>query len=246
MKTEKSNNAHLPYLVIGIVGVLIVIGLVWWLQNRQAAPQKAQSGTLKSNINTALASAPAGANPPNFRGAANSPIVLEEFADYQCPTCAKVHPVLSQIASEYGSRIKFVYRSFPLTSIHDKSYDAAVAAEAAGLQGKFWDMQNQLFQNQSKWSSSMDHRTLFADYAKLIGLDVEKFKTDSAGLLTKSRVDADLARASAARLSGTPSLFLNGSPIDVAQISVDRLRSIIEEELKRFQAAQSQGSAPQK
>jgi protein-disulfide isomerase len=190
--------------------------LVWWLQNHQAAPQKAQSGALKPSINTALASAPVGANPPNFRGAANSPIVLEEFADYQCPTCAKVHPVLSQIASEYGSRIKFVYRSFPLTSIHDK------------------------------WSSSMDHRTLFADYAKLIGLDVEKFKTDSAGLLTKSRVDADLARASAARLNGTPSLFLNGSPIDVAQITVDRLRQIIEEELKRFQATQSQGSAPQK
>ena len=111
-------------------------------------------------------SASPGAQPPHILGSQTATVTVEEFADFQCPTCAVKHPVLKQIASTYNNRIKFIFRNFPLTQMHAKAYDAAAAAEAAGMQGKFWDMQNILFTKQAEWSASTDHRKLFNDYAQ--------------------------------------------------------------------------------
>ncbi|HEX8638099.1 MAG TPA: thioredoxin domain-containing protein, partial [Pyrinomonadaceae bacterium] len=209
-----------------------------------------RNGTTNGNRNTAAVAptippnAPAGAQPPNVLGSPTATVTVEEFADFQCPTCAQVHTMMKNIQSTYGSRIKFVYRNFPLTQIHKNAYEAAVASEAAGQQGRFWDMQNQLYTSQPAWSNSSDARTVFAEYAGKIGLDVEKFKTDMLAMTTKSRVDADIARARALGVNSTPTLYINGKTVPFEQMKLETLRAIIDAELQKGGTAQATQTAP--
>jgi protein-disulfide isomerase len=190
------------------------------------------NGTQNKNTGqTIQANAPAGATPPNMLGSPTASVTLEEFADFQCPSCGDKHPVMKQIQSMYGSRIKFIFRSFPLP-MHDKAYEAAVAAEAAGIQGKFWDMHNQLYTNQKAWSADPNYKQAFADYAQKIGLDVDKFKDDMAGLQTKNRVDEDLKRGRAVNINQTPTLFINGKAVPYPEMTVDGLRALIDAEMQ--------------
>lgn len=189
--------------------------------------------------------APPGAQPPNMLGSPTASVTVEEFADFQCPTCANIHTVMKNVQAAYGSRIKFVYRHFPLTQIHKNAYDASVAAEAAGQQGKFWDMQNLLFTNQQAWSSASDARAIFVSYAEKLSLDVEKFKTDMAGLETKERVNRDMERGRGLQVSSTPTVYVNGMSVPFEQMTLEGLRQIIDAELQKGSASQqSQPSAP--
>lgn len=246
MSTKKETKDNLPFLIIGAVAVVAILLGIWFVKFREPERKPAANNGAKTAApatSTALAKAPAGAIPPNMRGSQTASVTLEEFADYQCPTCATMHPVMNEVVSYYGSKIKFIYRSFPLVQIHDKAYDAAVAAEAAGIQGKFWDMQNQLFQNQKSWAAQgADHKALFDEYAKLIGLDVEKFKNDAAGLVAKSRVDADLTRARGAQIASTPSLFINGVPVTMEQMTVQGIKQLVDAEIQKFQPAPTEST----
>lgn len=253
MNNENKNNSNskLPLGIIGLVLLVVVAGGWWFYQNSKPAAVKS-TATAATNANRgrneasalqAYQSAPPGAAPANVLGSPTATVTVEEFADFQCPTCASVHTKMKEINSIYGSRIKFVYRNFPLTQIHKNAYDASVAAEAAGLQGKFWDMQNQLYANQQAWSNSSEARKLFSEYAQKIGLDTNRFETDSLGLAAKSRVDADVARGRAVGVTGTPAIFINGRQIPFEQFDVAALRRIIDAELQR--APQSSGASSQ-
>lgn len=241
MQNKKTNNnSNLPLLIIGAVLLVAVAGGWWWYSTSKSKP-----ATTKSNANTAnrkandpaaeLAlynSAPAGAQPANVLGPPSATVTIEEFADFQCPTCASVHTKMKEINRLYGGRIKFIYRNFPLT-MHKNAYDAATAAEAAGLQGKFWAMQDQLFENQTAWSNSNEARKLFGEYATKIGLDVNKFQADMMSLQTKKRVDDDLARGRALAISGTPTVYINGAKLAYQQLEVGTMRQIIDAELAK-------------
>ena len=198
---------------------------------------KTTTGNNPNQQTNAYANAPAGATPENFKGSQSASVVLEEFADFQCGACAAKHSVFNQIMSDYGSKIKFTFRNYPLIGTHPKAYDAAVAVEAAGLQNKFWEMQNLLFANQQTWSSDTNHRDVFKGYAKTIGIDEEKFTNDSLGIVAKNRVDADMRRGNALSLRSTPSLFINGKSVSFEQMTVEGLKQIIDSELKRIESA---------
>ncbi len=239
-KEEPKKKSGTPFIIIGLVLVVAVIGGIYLSRSGPSAP--VTNNAARPNANTAAPktssippNAPAGAMPPNFTGSPTAQVTVEEFADYQCGSCATAHPVLNEIKSMYGSRIKFVFRNFPLLSIHDKAYDAAVIAEAAGLQGKFWDMQHQLFINQSTWISSPNYKQLWNDYAQKIGLDTSRLSTDVAGLAAKGRVDADLQRAKAIGVTGTPTIYVNGQSVG-ATIRVDVLKAAIDAELQKVSA----------
>lgn len=246
MNKEPKNNA--PFLIIGIVAVVAILAVLYYLKFAGSDAKKPTASVTvtkpASGPSETLIKAPAGAVPPNSLGSSTAPVTLEEFADYQCPTCATMNPLMKEIVSAYGSRIRFIFRAFPLTQIHDKAYDAAVAAESAGLQGKYWDYQNQLFQNQRTWAQSPEYKKLFEEYAKLVGLDVEKFKSDSAGLQAKSRVDADLTRARSAAIMATPSLFINNTLVPIDQMNSTGLRTLIDAELQRVQQPAAANSQP--
>lgn len=242
---EKQQNSFLPLLIIGGVLLVVIVGGIWFYQTSASKPKKPTATNTNKTTNsqpTPPQNLSPGAIPPNFKGAAESPVVLEEFADFQCPACAGIHPKMNEIAALYGSRIKFIYRNFPLPQ-HAKGYDAAVASEAAGMQGKFWDMQNLLFQNQKVWETQADHKKTFEEYANKLGLDVEKFRNDMALAETKKRVDADVQRGRSVGVSQTPSVYINGRLIPYESVDVPSLKLIIDAELKNKQAA---GQSPEK
>lgn len=232
---SNGNNSKAPLIIIGVVLVAVLAG-VWFLMNRSSTSSRTVSNANRpaNAARTPMNPPEMGATPPNFLGSANASVVVEEFADFQCPTCAAKHPMMKEIVSIYGSRIKFVFRQYPLAiAAHDKAYDAAVASEAAGLQGKFWEMQNLLFTNQQAWSASPDYRKIWEGYASQIGLDVERLKSDMAGLSAKSRVDADMKRGRALNISSTPSLFVNGMAVPFEQMTTEGVRKIIDDELAK-------------
>ena len=240
MQNQK-NNSNLPLAIIGLVLVAAIIG-GWWFYSSSKSKPVTNTNTNSANKNSEAAakaalalyqSAPAGAQPANMLGAPTAAVTIEEFADFQCPTCATVHTKMKEINSLYSGRIKFIYRNYPLTQIHKNAYDASTAAEAAGLQGKFWAMQEQLFNNQQAWSNSNEARKLFEEYAGKIGLDAAKFQTDMMGLQTKKRVDDDLARGRALGISGTPTVYINGNKLAAEQMDVSQMRQIIDAELNR-------------
>jgi protein-disulfide isomerase len=241
MSNGKNNNSGLPLIIIGLV-LVAAVGGAWWLYNRNATPSR--TGVANRPANTARTPATVnalGAQPPNLLGSPNATVTVEEFADFQCPTCGVKHPLMKELVSIYGSRIKFIFRNYPLAiPAHDKAYDASVAAEAAGLQGRFWDMQNLLFTNQQAWSSNPDYRKTWEGYASQIGLDVERWKTDMAGLNAKSRVDADLQRGRALNVGSTPSVFVNGMLIPFEQMTIEGMRVVIDGELQKAQSSQQQ------
>lgn len=188
--------------------------------------------------------APAGAQPPNMLGSGTAAVTVEEFADFQCPSCAQVHAMMKTIQSSYGNRIKFVYRHFPLSQMHKNAYDASLAAEAAGQQNRFWDMQNQLFTNQQAWSNSTDVRPIFAGYAEKMGLDMAKFQSDMTSLATKMRVDDDIKRGTALNLSSTPTIYINKKSVPFQQLNVEAMRAIIDAEMQNAGSSQTQTVPP--
>ena len=236
----------MPMVIIGIV-LLAVVGAGVWLYSSSKPQTTSNTNTSNPNTNRAAANqlnAPAGATPPNMLGSPTASVTVEEFADFQCGSCAATHPTLKEIQSIYGSKIKFVFRHFPLAiPQHDKAYDAAAAAEAAGMQGKFWAMQDQLFANQQAWTQNPNYRQLWVEYATKIGLDVQRFQTDAAGIAAKSRVDQDMSRGRALSVSSTPTIFVNGQGVPFPEANVAGLRRIIDAELQRVPAAQSAPAA---
>jgi protein-disulfide isomerase len=239
MNNEQKSNSILPIAIIGIVLVLVIAAFWWFYSNpgSQTTKSGAAKKTDSANATDTYNKAAPGANPPNSLGAPNAAVTIEEFADFQCPTCATMHPVVKELRATYGDRVRVIFRNFPLNiPAHDKAYDAAVAAEAAGLQGKFWDMQNLLFTNQQNWSRASDYRKIFEGYAQTLGLDVNKFATDMAGIPAKNRVDADLQRGRSLAVGSTPTFYINGRKLGENDMTSQGMRQIIDAELQKTQA----------
>ena len=172
-----------------------------------------------------------GADPMRVRGGANAPVTIEEFGDFECPPCGALHPELVKIEKEYGDRVRFIFREFPL-QIHKFAYDAARSAEAAGAQNKFWEMHDLLYEKKETWSLAPDARVLFVDYARSLGLDTERFSRDMIGDLASARVALDMRRGKSMGVVGTPSLFINGRMLTTAEMTPDGIRSSIQAALR--------------
>lgn len=140
-------------------------------------------------------------------------VTLVEYSDFQCPACATLFPIINSLETEFGNDIRFVYRHFPLNQIHFHANAAARASEAAGNQGKFWEMHDRLFETQTFWSSQDNVEEIFAGYAADFGLDAEQFMNDFNAQETNDRVGADYRGGISAGVNSTPSFFLNGEQI---------------------------------
>jgi len=216
---------YLPIVII--VGVLgAALGLTWMLL-RSARPATNENARGDSN-----GSEPPGAEPPHVRGHANAPVTLEEFADFQCPSCGAYYPELKKIEDEFGDRLRVVFRERPLVPPHEKALMAAQAAEAAGLQGRFWEMHDKLYENQKAWSVATDLVPVFVDYAKQIGLNTDRFLKDLNGEEVAKRIFQDGKRAHALRVEGTPTFFVNGKEAKDDQFKPEGLRAMINQALQ--------------
>ena len=216
-----------PFAIIVIVMAgALAAGWYWWKVAHKAST---------SGVPPVPTATPPGAEPSHVRGSATAPVTLEEFADFQCPGCGLFYPVLKTIEGEYGSRLRVIFREFPLQSRHSHALAAAYAAEAAGMQGKFWEMHDLLYETQGAWEKAeLDVGPIFEGYAGRIGLDVERFKRDQSSETVENRIFLDGLRAHSLGIQGTPAVYINGREIPYEEFgTVEALRASIEKALAK-------------
>lgn len=159
----------------------------------------------------------------HVRGAKDGKVTLVEFGDFQCPACGAYEPIVKQVVADNKDTLKIVYRHFPLTQIHKNALPAALATEAAGLQGKFWEMHDILYAKQDEWSGSLNAQDLFVMYATTLELDVQKFKNDLSSKTLEDKILSEFKEGVRLGVQGTPTFFLNGkkleNPIDLAKFN---------------------------
>lgn len=168
------------------------------------------------------------------RGDKNAKVSLVEFSDLQCPACKAYQPNIDKALKEFNGEIKLTYKHFPLT-IHKNSTAAAKAAEAAGAQEKFWEMHDLLFDKQEEWSV-LDSTAVvdkFGQYAKDLGLNIEKFKLDYSDKSYEAKITAQENEGTNAGVAATPTFFLNGVKIENTPQSYSELKKLIENEIKK-------------
>ena len=183
----------------------------------------------------ACASATAPATPvagDHTVGTAGAKVQLLEYGDYQCPACGFFHPITKQIAERYQDRITFTFRHFPLENLHKNAMIASEAAEAAGAQGKYFEMHDKLFTGQSAWSELADPMPTFNQYAGEIGLDVAKFTSDVTSNKYEAMVRASYARGMGLGVNSTPTFFLNGKKIENTPRTYGAFQALIDAALQ--------------
>jgi protein-disulfide isomerase len=185
-----------------------------------ASARAATSGTVNKPFEIEVATAP-------VKGPATATVTIAEFAEFQCPFCMRVTPTLKQLEDTYKHRVRFVWKHLPLSSIHSNAMSAAVAAEAARKQGKFWEYHDKLFANQKSLRSEDLTR-----YAQELGLDVARFEQDRQDPELTKKVQADVAEATALGVTGTPTFFINGRVVSGA-MPFETFAAIIDDELAK-------------
>lgn len=186
-----------------IAGVMaVVIGVVW-----VAAPP---SGEVTGRPDASLGEI---SQDEWIKGNPNAPVTLVEYSDFQCPTCGTYYPLLKELNAEFKDQLRIVYRHYPLDS-HPHAEIAAQAAEAAGKQGKFWEMHDLIFNQQKDWSERVGSaRSIFIGYGREIGLDMARFEADLDSKEVRQAVEADRRSGDRLGVDGTPTFFLNGVKI---------------------------------
>jgi protein-disulfide isomerase len=223
-----------PFLIIAIV-LIAALAAMW----------KLSSGSRQVDGPPRVATPPPGSLPPgaapaHIRGNANAPVTVEEFADFQCPSCSAYYPELKKMEADFGEKLRVIYRQNPLYPTHQYSTIAAQAAEAAGLQGedKFWAMHDKLFETQTTWSEAKDKDAavaMFVDYAKQLGVNPDQFMRDLNGEAVAARIFQDGKRSHALGIQSTPSFFVNGKEATGESWKPDGLRKMINDALNAGQ-----------
>jgi protein-disulfide isomerase len=225
----------LPFIII-----LVVLGAAVGsaLYFTRSAP--GSSATTSGSNQPATSSAPStvpqpaastgvpGADPPHTLGSPNAPARLEEFGDFQCPPCGVFHPILQQMRNEFGDKLQITFREFPLTPAHQHAQAAASAAEAASVQGKFWEMHDLIYEHQNDWKDKFDVRPIFEGYAQQIGLNLERYKRDVTSEPVAQRIFLDQKRGQSLGVKGTPTVFLNGREVPFESLPAEKLRVVIQ------------------
>ena len=212
-------NSRTPVFIILAVLLIAAGGGFWMLRNNQP---EAPGAAVPAGPTTTTQPAP---------NTGRSVVILEEFGDYQCPPCGNIHPALTTIKKEYGDRIRFIFHHFPLRQMHANAQAAAEAAVAAGFQGKFWEMHNLLYENQSAWSESTDMQAVTTNFGRSIGLDLNQFLADQRSARVASTIASDVEQGMRRGVDSTPTLFINGEKIPFENYGPASLREEIDRRL---------------
>jgi len=200
------NNESKVLSIIGIITAIIVFGGVYFLSRNNTSSPSAQNPT--APVEMALLTA----NAPHNITFSDAKVTITEFADYQCPACAKYYPEMKQIQKEYEGKVNFYFRHFPLP-MHPYSRNAAKAAEAAGEQNKFWEMSELLFARQESWAQNP--KQSFMTFAKELGLDEKAFSELLESSKYDGRIEQDIKDATALNVNSTPTIFINDKKMTI-------------------------------
>jgi protein-disulfide isomerase len=201
----------LPFFIIAAVALLTVsIAAVTYRAKTRPAPAPAASDAGKKSTPTA----PEAPEDPflHARGPRNAPVTLEIYGDFQCPSCALATQAVDELQKQYDGKMRVIFHEFPL-EMHKHAVDAALAAEAAAIQGKFWEMHDMLYQYQPVWSRASNVNYLFESYAESLGLDVARFRADRLSPDVRAHILEDGGGGQARGVKNTPTIFINGSEL---------------------------------
>ena len=222
------SKSSLPFVIIGVVLLGVIVAVVLLSRPTASNSNVSQSTNGQAPAPPRPQSVQPGAPSPYTRGPATARVTVEEFSDFQCPACGTLEPGLRRVMNDYRDRVQFIFRNFPL-QMHKYAFLAARAAEAAGQQGKFWEMHDMIYDNQKEWSDAMEPRVQFDSYATRLGLDVQRFKADMERQDLADRIKADLLRGNSLGVKGTPTVYLNGRELVPGKlVTEDDLRREIE------------------
>jgi len=202
------------------LGVILVGMVGWWGLNSQVTVPESE---INKPVNQVQAN-------DWYLGNRDAKVVIVEYSDFQCPTCALYSSIIKQLTTDYGNQIAIVYRYFPLKQIHRQAELTARAAEAAGRQGKFWEMNELLFNKQDEWAGKNNAKTLIQGYAQSLGINISKFNQDLKDKTVKQRVEADYLSALKNRLNSTPSFYVNGERIMNPQ-GIEAFKLVLDQKL---------------
>lgn len=213
----------LPFLIIAVLA-LLTVGIATAIYRAKMRPPTPAATTSVPVAPTPAAGA-AAANPVavatptpeekedpslHVRGPRTAPVTVEVYGDFQCPSCGHAAGIMKELETQYHDQLRVIFYEFPL-AMHNHAVEAAMAAEAAGLQGKFWEMHDQLYQYQGVWSKTSKVGFFFESYAEQIGLDVARFRADRQSQDVQQTVMAQGEAGVARGVKNTPTIFVNGT-----------------------------------
>jgi protein-disulfide isomerase len=218
---------YVPYfLVSAVFTAALLMGIRLYRQHQIQTPISRQSP----------AGGRPGAEPAHVRGVATAPVILEEFGDFECMPCLLLWPALRNLEKDYGQRLAVIFRQHPLAQ-HQHATKAAHAAEAAGLQGRFWEMHDLLYLKRSIWTRGFDPSPGFQNLAAELGLDIDRFRKDIDSREVTQRIKADEDRGESLGIDRTPIVFINGKRVELLPDVENGLRAEIDAALKDSKAA---------
>lgn len=207
-----------------LLAVIAILGGIFWFSAKKSeAPANGNTTAQASN---------------HVQGAGNKGITLIEYGDFQCPACGGYYPMLKQIKAKYGDDIKFQFRNFPLIQIHPNAMAGHRAAEAADLQGKFFEMHDMLYERQPMWASSTNVTKIFEGYAEELGLDMTKYRQDVSSSAINDIINADIKEGQKIGANSTPTFVINGRKLDQNPRSFEEFNKLIDEEIAKAKSSQ--------
>jgi protein-disulfide isomerase len=214
---------YLPFIIIALVAAGAATAGTMLYRAKHARIAALAARTAADN-----AGGKPGANPAHAQGPDDAPVTIEEFGDFQCPPCAALAALLRTLEHDYPGKLRVIFREYPL-DMHKHARMAALGAEAAGLQNRFWQMHEQLYTAQNEWSKAEDFKPLLNAYANKIGLDMARFAKDLDSEKIDARLKLDRERATSLGVNSTPTLFINGKSMAPATRTPEGLRAAIQD-----------------
>jgi protein-disulfide isomerase len=214
---------YLPFIIVGAIALTTLgSGTLLYQAKRPRLLIISADETIPGN---------GSAKSVHIRGNPEAAVTLEEFGDFECPNCANLATFLGQLIKEYDPRVRLIFHNFPLP-MHQSARDAALAAEAAGLQDRYWEMHDMLFREQAVWSSASDPGMLFDTYAETIGLDLIRFRKDVKSDTVRERLESDQARARSLGVKVAPTLFVDKREMGPNDRTPEGVRRLVDQAVK--------------
>jgi protein-disulfide isomerase len=217
MKITKENVTFMSsktWIIFVAICVIVFGGLVFYSGRDRIDVSKVETNAFQSPTTSS------GNIGDHVFGNKDAKVVLVEYGDFQCPGCGSAYPIVKSLSEKYKDQMAFVFRNFPLTSIHPNARAAAAAVETAGKMDKYWQMHDLMYESQDAWSdaSGNDRVNLFAGYAQQIGLNKSTFTStlDDQSTSINKKINFDIALGRKLNISGTPTFYLDGKRLDAA------------------------------
>ena len=214
-------------LIIIVLAIAVAGGAAWYMGKHPASPDATSASSASASSST-----PAPSGGGRVRGQNTAPVTLVEFGDYQCPTCGYYAPIVQEVLRRYPAQLKLEFHHYPLVGVHQWAMAAALAAESAGDQGKFWEMHDLIYDHQEQWSKSQNAESDFLAFAGQLGLNSNQFMQSTRSPEVKQRVLQDVVRAREGKLDSTPTFFINGDKVSLP-VTADELSRQIQDHLKK-------------